>query len=99
MASSLGDELHRFVNHFGSYYPGEEFQVDIPINNAGVSSNQYLNEKQQGPISPGEFGRVYRVNAMAPLLLTQAVAPYLPKGRSGRSVTVSSVSSSIGYQG
>ncbi|KAJ5151201.1 uncharacterized protein N7482_010453 [Penicillium canariense] len=84
---------------FGSYMPGAEFQVDILINNAGVSSNQHLNDGQQGPIDGTEFDRVYRVNVLAPLLLTQAVAPHLPKDRSGRIVTVSSVSSSIGYQG
>lgn len=84
---------------FGSYKPDEEFQVDILINNAGVSSNQHLNDEQLGPIDQVEFDRVYKVNVLAPLILTQAVAPHLPKDRSGRIVTVSSVSSSIGYQG
>lgn len=84
---------------FGSCKPGEEFQVDVLINNAGVSSNQHLNDERQGPIDQAEFDRVYGVNVLAPLILTQAVAPHLPKDRSGRIVTVSSVSSSIGYQG
>ena len=84
---------------FHSYKSEAEFQIDILINNAGVSSNQHLNDPQQGPIDTTEFDRVYRVNVMAPLLLTQTVAPYLPHDRSGRIVTVSSVSSSIGYQG
>lgn len=84
---------------FNSYKPQAEFKIDILINNAGVSSNQHLNDARQGPIDVTEFDRVYRVNVAAPLLLTQAVAPYLPRDRSGRIVTVSSVSSSIGYQG
>jgi NAD(P)-dependent dehydrogenase (short-subunit alcohol dehydrogenase family) len=84
---------------FQRYKPEAEFQIDILINNAGVSSNQHLNDPQQGPIDTTEFDRVYRVNVVAPLLLTQAIAPYLPQDRSGRIVTVSSVSSSIGYQG
>ncbi|KAG6087768.1 L-xylo-3-hexulose reductase [Claviceps sp. LM218 group G6] len=75
------------------------FQIDILINNAGVASNQPLNDPHQGPITPQEFHRVYAVNVLAPLLLTQAVAPYLPTDRSGRIVSVSSVSSSIGYPG
>ncbi|KAG6162646.1 L-xylo-3-hexulose reductase [Claviceps purpurea] len=75
------------------------FQIDILINNAGVASNQPLNDPHQGPITPQEFHRVYTVNVLAPLLLTQAVAPYLPTDRSGRIVSVSSVSSSIGYPG
>lgn len=75
------------------------FQVDILINNAGVALNQHLNDVSQGPITQTEFQRVYTVNVLAPLLLTQAVAPFLPKNRSGRIVNVSSVSSSIGYEG
>ncbi|KAF3035040.1 Histidine kinase [Didymella heteroderae] len=82
-----------------SYNAAGTFQVDIVINNAGVSSNQYLNDSEQGPIEKSEFDRVYTINVLAPLLLTQLVQPYLPKDRSGRIVNVSSVSSSIGYQG
>ncbi|KAH8697900.1 putative short-chain dehydrogenase [Talaromyces proteolyticus] len=77
----------------------KELQVDILINNAGVGSNQLLNDPDKGPIDEKEYTRVYNVNVLAPLLLTQAVAPYLPTDRSGRIVNVSSVSSSIGYQG
>lgn len=77
----------------------KELQVDILINNAGVSSNQFLNDPAKGPIEADEYTRVYNVNVLAPLLLTQAVAPFLPTDRSGRIVSVSSVSSSIGYEG
>ncbi|KAJ9205615.1 hypothetical protein DTO271D3_2492 [Paecilomyces variotii] len=86
---------------FRSYHASEEdkFQIDILINNAGVASNQLLNDKEHGPVQPEEFNRVYAVNVLAPLLLTQAVEPYLPHDRSGRIVNVSSVSSSIGYEG
>jgi NAD(P)-dependent dehydrogenase (short-subunit alcohol dehydrogenase family) len=84
---------------FHSYNPQGKFQVDILINNAGVSSNQYLNDPKKGAITESEFTRVYAVNVLAPLLLTQAVAPHLPTDRSGRIVNVSSVSSSIGYIG
>lgn len=73
--------------------------MDILINNAGVSSNQHMNDGTLGPIDPKEFERVYTVNVLAPLLLTQAVASFLPQDRSGRIVSISSVSSSIGYQG
>lgn len=86
-------------NFFKSYNPTGKFQIDILINNAGVSSNQTMNDPAKGPIEATEFNRVYAVNVLAPLLLTQTVAPFLPKDRSGRIVNVSSVSSSIGYQG
>ncbi|KAJ4252851.1 L-xylo-3-hexulose reductase [Fusarium torreyae] len=91
--------LQAAMTLFESYNPTGNFQVDILINNAGVSSNQHLNDEQHGAIDRTEFERVYTVNVLAPLLLTQAIAPYLPADRSGRIVTVSSVSSSIGYQG
>jgi NAD(P)-dependent dehydrogenase (short-subunit alcohol dehydrogenase family) len=84
---------------FASYNATGSFQIDILINNAGVSSNQHLNDAALGVITADEFNRVYTVNVLAPLLLTQAVAPHLPTNRSGRIVSVSSVSSSIGYQG
>ncbi|KAL1909742.1 L-xylo-3-hexulose reductase [Sporothrix stenoceras] len=88
---------------FDTYHPADStkksFQVDILINNAGVSSNQFLNDVKKGAITAEEYTRVYAVNVLAPLLLTQAVAPHLPTNRSGRIVSVSSVSSSIGYEG
>ncbi|KAK3186202.1 L-xylo-3-hexulose reductase [Lecanicillium sp. MT-2017a] len=84
---------------FASYSPSGTFQIDILVNNAGVSSNQLMNDAKQGPIVADEFHRVYNVNVLAPLLLTQAVSPHLPNDRSGRIVNVSSVSSSIGYEG
>ncbi|KAK8044635.1 hypothetical protein PG993_004659 [Apiospora rasikravindrae] len=86
-----------------------ELQVDILVNNAGVSSNQFLNDGEKGPIAEAEFARVYNVNVLAPLMLTQALAPHFPAATSpdsgsfvktkGRVVNVSSVSSSIGYEG
>lgn len=84
---------------FKTYAAENPFQIDFLINNAGVASNQRLNDELQGPIDAKEFERVYAINVLAPLLLMQAVAPHLPNNRSGRIVNISSVSSSIGYQG
>ncbi|POR35209.1 Putative oxidoreductase [Tolypocladium paradoxum] len=84
---------------FATYNTSGRFQVDMLVNNAGVSSNQAMNDPALGPIAADEFTRVYSINVLGPLLLTQAVAPFLPRDRSGRIVNVSSVSSSIGYQG
>jgi NAD(P)-dependent dehydrogenase (short-subunit alcohol dehydrogenase family) len=98
-AAVVVDAAEAFFTSYNNPDNNREFRVDILINNAGVSSNQHLNDAQKGPIDEEEFDRVYEVNVMAPLFLTQAVEPYLPNDRSGRIVNVSSVSSSIGYQG
>ncbi|KAG9251463.1 uncharacterized protein F5Z01DRAFT_283141 [Emericellopsis atlantica] len=98
-AAASATILQAAKDFYASYNASSPFRVDILINNAGVSSNQTMNDPQKGEIQAEEFERVYAVNVLAPLLLTQAVAPFLPKDRSGRIVSVSSVSSSIGYQG
>lgn len=99
-ATACGKIIDAARAFFESYSAaGAKFQVDILINNAGVSSNQFMNDPKHGPIVAEEFHRVYTVNVLAPLLLTQAVSPWLPANRKGRIVNVSSVSSSIGYEG
>lgn len=85
-------------NNFSHPRSGK-FQVDILVNNAGIAGNKYLNDPKLGPIEITQFDKQYHVNVLAPLLLMQAVAPYLPKDRSGRIVNVASVSSSIGCEG
>ncbi|EEH41560.1 3-oxoacyl-(acyl-carrier-protein) reductase [Paracoccidioides lutzii Pb01] len=73
--------------------------IDALINNAGIAGNIRLNDPVRGPID-GEFSTgMYTVNVLAPLLLTQAVAPYPPRDRSGRIVDFSNVSASLGSEG
>lgn len=76
-------------------------QIDVLINNAGVSQDRFLNDDSKGPIDPAYFHWQYNINVLAPLLLTQAVAPYLPTNprRTGRIVNISSVSSTLGFTG
>ena len=85
-------------NNFSHPRSGK-FQIDILINNAGIAGNKTLNDPEMGPIEETQFDKQYKVNVLAPLLLMQACAPFLPKDRSGRVVNVSSVSSSIGCEG
>ncbi|KAL5361690.1 hypothetical protein BJX96DRAFT_176470 [Aspergillus floccosus] len=75
------------------------FQIDVLINNAGVSKDRFLNDETKGPIDADYFNWHYTINVLAPLLLTQACAPFLPTDRSGRIVNISSVSSSLGFTG
>ncbi|ETS78614.1 hypothetical protein PFICI_10676 [Pestalotiopsis fici W106-1] len=67
-------------------------QVDILINNAGVGGDYKL-----GDVPVAEFHRIYAVNVLAPICVTQALLPYLPTDRSGRIVNISSVASSMGF--
>lgn len=76
-----------------------KFQIDILVNNAGVSKDRFLNDETKGPIDPDYFYWQYNINVLAPLLLTQAAAPFLPQDRTGRIVNISSVSSSLGFTG
>jgi 3-oxoacyl-[acyl-carrier protein] reductase len=79
-------------NHFSHPKTGK-FQIDIIVNNAGVSENATLED-----VTPDHFHSQYNVNVLGPLLLVQAAQPYLPTDRSGRIVNVSSVSSSLGFE-
>ncbi|TAQ91440.1 hypothetical protein B7494_g192 [Chlorociboria aeruginascens] len=80
-------------NHF-SHPKSGKFQIDILINNAGISINQVLEET-----TLENYESTYRINVLGPLLLMKEVLPYLPHDRSGRVVNVSSVSSTMGFVG
>lgn len=97
LSRSIAHIVSSAQNNFSHPKTGR-FQVDILINNAGVAGNKKLNDKE-GPIDEAQFHKMYDVNVLAPLLLTQTCEPYFPTDRSGRIVNISSVSSFIGYPG
>ncbi|QDS76472.1 hypothetical protein FKW77_004967 [Venturia effusa] len=70
-----------------------KFQVDIIIQNAGVSKNLMLAD-----VTVEDFAWQYNVNVRGPLLLMKAAQDYLPTDRSGRIVNLSSVSASLGFE-
>jgi 3-oxoacyl-[acyl-carrier protein] reductase len=78
-------------NHFSHPKTGH-FQIDIIINNAGISINQLIED-----VTIEVYEKTYRINVLGPLLLMQAALPYLPHDRSGRLVNLSSVSSTQGF--
>ncbi|KAI9697548.1 MAG: putative secondary metabolism biosynthetic enzyme [Bogoriella megaspora] len=78
-------------NNFSHPKTGK-FQIDILINNAGVSKNMSIDE-----VTADEFAKQYNVNVRGPLLLVKAAEPFLPHDRSGRIINISSVSSSLGF--
>lgn len=79
-------------NHFSHPKTGK-FQIDIVVNNAGVSHIATVDE-----VTAEDFTRVMAINALGPLLLIKAVHLYLPNDRSGRIVNVSSVASTEGFE-
>ncbi|KAL5341810.1 hypothetical protein BJX70DRAFT_357982 [Aspergillus crustosus] len=95
--STPEDAVKKILAAAAEHFPNTT--IDILINNAGVSADRTLNDKEKGPIDADYFNWQYTINVLAPLLLTQAVAQYLPKDRSGRIVNISSVSSSLGFVG
>lgn len=80
-------------NHF-SADESEKFQIDIIVNNAGVTDETPL-----ANVKIESFDWLYHVNVRGPMLLVQAAIPYLPKDKSGRIVNISSVSSTFGTPG
>ncbi|TIA47553.1 NAD(P)-binding protein [Aureobasidium pullulans] len=68
-------------------------KIDIIVNNAGVGGDYAL-----GDVPVSEFHRIYSVNVLAPIMVTQALLPFLPHDRSGRIVNISSVASSMGFK-
>ncbi|KAF2672805.1 NAD(P)-binding protein [Microthyrium microscopicum] len=72
----------------------DSFQLDILINNAGVSVNLPIEE-----CHAEDFAFQYNINVRGPLLLMKAAIDYLPHDRSGRIVNLSSVSASLGFVG
>ncbi|KAL4868352.1 hypothetical protein BDV12DRAFT_209302 [Aspergillus spectabilis] len=95
--STPEDAVTKILAAAAEHFPNTT--IDILINNAGVSADRTLNDMEKGPIDADYFNWHYTINVLAPLLLTQAVAPHLPTDRSGRIVNISSVSSSLGFVG
>ena len=77
-------------SHFSK---GGNLTIDILVNNAGVGGDYPL-----GEVPVAEFNRIYAVNVLAPIMVTQAVLPHLPHDRSGRIINLSSVASTMGFK-
>lgn len=63
--------------------------IDILVNNAAIEIHPALDK-----VTKEDFNRVYHINVLHPLLLNQAVLPYLRQP--GRVINVSSVGARIG---
>lgn len=68
-------------------------QVDILVNCAALFHAVPLEA-----VTVEDFHKVYSINVLGPVLLTQAIKPLLPTDRSGRIVNVSSIGSKVGLE-
>ncbi|KAH7116659.1 putative short chain dehydrogenase/ reductase [Dactylonectria estremocensis] len=67
--------------------------INILINNAGISGYYKL-----GDVPITEFHRIYAINVLAPIIITQSILPFLPRDRSGRIINISSIASTMGFE-
>lgn len=74
----------RTVNSYFSDQDTGRLQINIIIDNAGVARNGIL-----GEIEVDDYEFVFKINVLRPLLLMQALMPFLPTDRSGRIVNIS----------
>jgi NAD(P)-dependent dehydrogenase (short-subunit alcohol dehydrogenase family) len=65
--------------------------LDLLINNAGLLPSG----ERFGHVAPNDLEQAFRINAAAPLLLTQALAPLLARGSQPKVLNLSSELSSI----
>lgn len=68
--------------------------IDAVVNNAGVFETGAI-----GAITPEHLDRLWRINAQAPMLLTQAALPHLRGRRGGTIVNISSHAARAAFTG
>ncbi|HYE62681.1 MAG TPA: SDR family oxidoreductase [Phycisphaerales bacterium] len=65
--------------------------IDVLINNAGVTSDV----KSVADLTYEELERVFRINAVAPMIVTRALLPNLRAGRARKIINISSIMGSL----
>jgi NAD(P)-dependent dehydrogenase (short-subunit alcohol dehydrogenase family) len=90
IAGDVGDAWHR-----GALVAGAGHRIDLLVNNASALGPSPQPELAAYPLS--EIERVYRVNVLAPLALTQLALPHMTTG--GRVINVTSDAAVEPYEG
>ncbi|KAM0541771.1 hypothetical protein ACHAPJ_013093 [Fusarium lateritium] len=68
-------------------------QIDILVNNAGMEV-----VKPHTDLTTSDFDSIFYLNVRAPVLLLQAIKPYLPSSGGGRIINISSVGARCGFK-
>lgn len=69
--------------------------IDILINNAGIVSGDEKKSSILGEIYKEDFGKVFFVNSIAPLLMSEKFLPLLEKSENAKIVNITSLNGSI----
>ncbi len=69
--------------------------IDILINNAGIVSGDEKKSSVLGEIYKEDFGKVFLVNSMAPLLMSEKFLPLLEKSDNAKIANITSLTGSI----
>jgi len=69
--------------------------IDILINNAGIISGNEKESSILGEIYKEDFGKVFLVNSIAPLLMSEKFLPLLEKSEGAKIINISSQNGSI----
>jgi NAD(P)-dependent dehydrogenase (short-subunit alcohol dehydrogenase family) len=77
------------------YFDKKYGKLDILINNAGVSKEQFSGKNSTSTVSPAIFREVFETNFFGLIGLTQTLLPLLKKSPAGRIVNLSSILGSL----
>jgi len=69
--------------------------IDILINNAGIVSGNEKKSSVLGEVYKEDFGKVFLVNSIAPLLISEKFLPLLEKSENAKIVNITSLNGSI----
>jgi len=83
-AEDIAAMTDQFAREFG--------RIDGLVNNAGMNIMQSI-----GSLTPEAIQEVVQVNLLAPMLVTNAVVPYMKRQRGGSIVNIASLSSVTGF--
>ncbi|PFB32146.1 short-chain dehydrogenase [Bacillus cereus] len=69
-------------------------RIDILINNAGYANGGFIEE-----IPVEDYRKQFETNLFGAISITQLVLPYMRKQKSGKIITISSISGQVGFPG
>ena len=69
--------------------------IDVLLCNAGVGSPRDSNVQDLGTLDPGEWRRVFEINALAPLMMAEAFVDHVARSQQKKMIALSSKLGSI----